>query len=1429
MSKKIISAILVMAMVISMSATALLSSVGAAAETDYEADRTTLKASIQNLVIYGPTLTEDTYDFLKSTGILTFNDDLNCNCGCGEWVELHNRNSFWNKYITETYKVEDFLFVKTGAERTEAIANIEETIEKAAAAYYFGKEANDGLVDPSFNAGRNEIVKAAIKSLNDVIDSLKAEVGENDKKPAGYAAYFMGANYKGFATYSKAYNQAIGFNPYLFIISEEDYSNDTYWNNALGQYTIRWYTFAEAREIDANGVFAFEKAIREIALNNGAKVLFWDFIANAATPFETIVKDLFTNLVGDIKDYFVYEDIDVQIKAFYELEKVIEIYDLYIKDVYNNIYTASAAELLNDVLYAKRVIEFVRGADDNKIELVALALTDFNAMTADIKAEIKAVAPRAEQLLSADDITSGTALIRKAEALLSNWSNWASIDALKGTWNALNTAKNNLKNMMPATVGGSTIIVVEKDTFGNIKNFAGTEIKNDRVIVEFTPNWFAFVKFSALLEAQIKNFTDTLNKQNGTLGEIDLGKDDADAFAAILNKYAFLAGIVGNVVEVKDGKIVATTFNKDASLVYSYYVFEGNMWAKTSAATNANEFLTAILHYEVAGVDEDTCFYESVIGNKLGNNALDNNVDQDMAIENAYYFVDLYEEILRYALANNFASTGEFAWSTESWTFKSEVAKKIEALEAALKNLTKDITIEVQTYAWILKNIVDVMDWDLEKVTDNGIIDGIFNSNGTVDGYAALTVEDANAIIAALTTIRDTLKVEYIDTEANNGSTVSLNGVVITGVNNGVVGRVDATYAAANDMLAAIKDVAINDVLANYSNDLLDTVDEINGYLLELDKVMHFAINGTIVWTESLEEKLDAAIAEVVDINSELTWEEDAVAGPCYTSAANYPKDYMKNTVAAAEELAKLIAEVMTKWNGDDKKMVDVAINTNLTNLVATYNKFIDAFKANILTEAGAAKLDKFIEDTYYVAEAALKAADVKLDWNQYDMLLQKLNQSGVTLNNYLADAKNCYQYFAVTLKHVVDCDKYFTNLYLDDNGAFVVNFVNPLADLIKELDITGYTRDWSAKFQAAREVAAYVYASLVNEGGYEYTVNSDMPVWFAERVLAETKAAYAEKDNYTTAKLVEYKAGLEALLREADSLNVYNYVSNTDEAKAIWADFVAAYTNAQYVALDSRVEFAKVDEAVAALTAAMAELEKIEAVEGAATVDTLNAKIADAKALLARADKTAADKTELELAIAAAEKVVMFNISVLNSTDIDAEIKVLNDLMNALEKEMYTGADLKKAVKVLELQVVVDLYTEASYRKFANAVESAYAMAEEDTATESAMMAAYANVEARFGDLKLAPVEEEPEVVEPEVSVVMTEAIEIYNNAANGYDKAVEGCTAESAAAYNAAINTLKADIENNADDAKLLESIIALNLAKAALTVDVPETCDC
>ena len=466
-------------------------------------------------------------------------------------------------------------------------------------------------------------------------------------------------------------------------------------------------------------------------------------------------------------------------------------------------------------------------------------------------------------------------------------------------------------------------------------------------------------------------------------------------------------------------------------------------------------------------------------------------------------------------------------------------------------------------------------------------------------------------------------------------------------------------------------------------------------------------------------------------------------------------------------------------------------------------------------------------------------------------MLYQKLAAGANTLlvNKY-ADAKNCYQYFQMKFEHAVEDaheENGIYNLYYGQLGDGAVtplkrNWLDPMNALVGFNNVSGYTRDFADKYQELRRIGALVLGCIAGSEDEGYTVEDndlrDMPVWYAEKVLEELSNAYATRGDYSVSVLRAYKAELEALLREADGKNVYEYKTNTDEAKAIWEAFVTAYANAQYVALDDRASKADVDDAVAALKAAMANLAKIEAVEGASNKDTLAAKIADAEALYARAHVTddKAAKDNLTVAISEAKKALQWTITVLNSTDLDAIIKNIDNAMNALAKSMYTGKDLKKDTKVLELQVVVDLYTEASYRKFANAVEAAYAMAEADTATESQMKAAYKSVADRFADLKLAPVEEtpvEPEIVYIEVpvetaSVVLEQAKAIYAEANNGYAKAVEGCTADTAAAYKAAIDTLKADIDKPADDAKLLSSIIALNLAKAGLTVDVPETFD-
>jgi len=1363
MSKKIISAILVMAMIVSMSATVLLSSVGAAAATDYEADRDELKSLIQKLVVYGPGLEERTEIVLEQMGIVTWNKDK------GNYDEYIARADFWGKYgdpewylfLGEDYTDLGEHFVANfpaGAVNVDgkvewitdlgdyetyvdlAIRNISNIVEYAASAWYFGQLPNDELVDPSFNEGRNAVVKAATKMIKAIFSALAGEVTAT-VKPLGYQEIYDSEWYMGFIRNGVVYNHNIGFNPYFYLIDEYDYwfDENNFWGiNALGQYPVRWYTFAEARSIAPDETFAVEIAIRELAMKNGAGILFWDFLSGDYAKFNKAIDDLFKKLVGDITAYFTTDDtnFEAQIKAFLRLEAVVDIYDKYVKDVYNNIYTASAAQLLNDVLYAKRIIDFVNA---NGSKLMVIVLADFTALTDKIVAEIKAVAPRAEQQLSAADVTEGTNLVRKAEALLKNWSNWAEFkdgNEYKETWKFLNNAKEDLKTMLPAAAGESVIVVVPEHTAPYmIKDVTDKEVWNDRVVVEFTPNWFSYWKFSALLKAAIEAFNAKLNET--TLPDVTTTTSASNtAIVDLINKYAFLAGYVGPVLKVVDGEIVMVEIYEDgvgpdcpldnelASHTYSFYLFD-NVKARDSFPTEVTKTILSLVKHRIQRANElgaqeyeVSCIYEEVVGYARGNGeswiAYDYPeydeylLNQDVAIDSVYNFLQTFLDVclaVRNTSASTYAAVG-FDWTIPTYPVitgdavgeaTSATAGLVKDLKDAIKLLTADITKLIQIYGWILHNVEFVLDWDI--TTDGG-------------------------------------------------------------------DHKDKTVIA------------------------------------------------TMAGMSPLSEIL-----------------------PCITDPANYPKDFMKTAKAAAEKLAKLLVEN------------EAETPATKTAVVKAYDEFVKALKAYILTDEGAAKFDAFVDDCYYIVNHYFGEPD---SYN-YELLIEKLSagMNTILVAKY-ADAKNCYQYFQLTLEHAVKhpwAPFVMYNLYYGEDpeewanaSPLKVNFLDPIDSMIGISNVSAYTRDWADKFQEIRTIATLVRGCIAGdeETGYYVMDNDlkDMPVWYAERVLEELTAAWADRVNYTRAGLVAYKAALEALLIEADSKNVYEFKTDTDEAKAIWADFVDAYSNGQYVYLDVGCSKADVDEAVALLTAAMDKLGAIEVADGASNKDTLAAKVAAAEALYARADLTTdkAAMTELELAIAEAKKALQFTITVLNSNDIDTLIKNIDSKMNTLAKSMYTGKDLKKDVKVLELQVVVDLYTEASYRKFANAVEAAYKMAEEDTAKESAMKKAYDSVAARFADLKLAPVEEpvedptqEPVVEEPAgPSVIMEQAIAIYNEASKGYDKAVEGCTAETTAAYKAAIATLKADIDKEADDATLLEAIIALNLAKAALTVPVPETFD-
>ena len=1374
MSKKIISAILVMAMIVSMSATAILSSVGAAAETDYEADRATLKELLQKVVIYGPELEERTYILLEQMGIVTWNSDK------GYYNEYHARDEFWSKYGDPDY----FLFQgdgetlgqhfvlsnsgKTVPEKVQWVTeldddyttyldlakrNVSNIVEYAASAWYFGQDANNSIVDASFNEGRNAVVKNAIGFVNYIFSALAGEVTAT-VKPLGYDEYYDSNDYMKFFTCGYFYNQSIGFNPYYFIISDMDYWYDAqFWGgDALNQYPIRWYTFAEAREIAPDEVFAFEIALRELAMkqasSNGAGVLFWDFIEGDYAAFKKIVNDLVKKLIGEINFYFGEKaGYDANYKSYLKLRIVLDIYDKYIKDVYNNIYTASAASLLNDVVYAKRLVYYIEA---NPASLAVLALADFDALIDKIVAGIKAVAPRSEQLLSADNIAEGTELVRKAEAYLANFD-WSGRDntVYKEVWYNLYNAMNDLKDMIPAAAG-EKVMIVRPEGYLKIKDVNGNEILSDRVAVEFAPNWFSYWKFSSLLKDALARFLSVLTAS--TLPDIQTSvAADPKAVVDEINHYAFLAGVVGKILTIKDGDIVAVDIYADpanypedpldnilASTTYSFYLFD-SVEARDTVPTTATSTILSFIKHRANDIDENraslgdtekrvgvTSLYELVVGYVRGNNTNEDVtrdnfttgeydwaertadgvmiweknetffLNQDVAIDSVYNFVNTLLEVAK-EVRDNFDASATYSFGFD-WTIPDAVEVSdasatgyIGRIRSALKLLTADITKLVQIYAWVLFNVADVMDWDID-VTD----------------------------ISSSNTQRTTL-----------------------------------------------------------------------------------VING-----------------------------ED-----CFRDPANYPSGFFAKAKAAAEKLAKLIAE-----NWKETPATKGAI-------VNAYNDFVKALKSYIFTEAGAEKFDSFVDDCNYVINHYFGDPSTY----DYEQLVDKLTKGyGYWLYNKLYDSKNCYQYFQVKFEHAVEDlheEENVYNLYYGGDpenwtgtSPLRANYLNALESLIANNNVSGYTRDFADKYQEIRRIAALVRGCIAGDEANGYTVEDndlkDMPVWFAEKVLNELSATWASRSEYSVDKMNAYKSELAALLREADSKNVYAYKTNTDEAKTIWNAFVDAYSKAQYVALDARSPKADVDDAVAALKLAMANLEKIEAVDGAADKDTLAAKIEAAQALYARANVTTdtAAKENLELAIAEAKKALQWTITVLNSNDLETIIKNIDNAMNALSKSMYTGKDLKKDTKVLELQVVVDLYTEASYRKFANAVEAAYAMAEADTATESQMKNAYKAVADRFADLKLAPVEEpvvEPEVVYVEVpvekaSVVLEQAKAVYKEANDGYAKAVEGCTADTAAAYKATIDTLKADIDKEADDATLLSSIIALNLAKAALTVDVPDTFD-
>lgn len=1273
MSKKIISAILTIAMVVSMFATAFVTSVGAAAETTYAADRAALKEAIQTLYIKGATLKAETITMLKEMGILTWDKDNN------RYAEEFTRTSVFG--VADP----DYKYFYVTAPTDAEVTAYNETVQAAAAAWYFGQDENMEGVDATWNAARNAAVKEATGTVNALLSSLKAQVGAGSAKPEKYAKAF--AEYKNFAAkYALAYNQSIGINPYYSIITDPSYTVDSLYGSVLAQYPVRWYTFDEIRaNADAADLlFAFEIALRDMALNNGAGVLYYDFKTTTYNDVTNALKAVCDALVKPVDVNFGSVDFSAQLKAYAKLVTVVDFYDTYIKDLYNNIYTATNAALLSNVLYAKQLIQVVGvGAGINSAKLFFLLASNIDDITNNIIAGIESNVVRNEQILSSAEIATGTATVNEAATLLKVWAHWASgNDAQKASYAALNNAMNVLKNMLPV-VANATVkydvaantCKVKVDINGVIKGEEG----NDAYSITFTPNYFAYVKYLYQLQDAIATFK-AATAPSASLGAVDFTTDKSALLRNALNKYAYLFGVVGKVfnddntavaVDKTSAQAIATELytkyllkplsSPIASSAYDYVTYANYIANIFAALDNENNT------YFVDGGDATT-LYEKVVGTVFVADPTDWR-NFDAAIDNVYPVMSAYVTGAGFLLGENTAYTNDvsFNWTTGAASFKSAYEKAVSAITDALKYLTADLTRDINKYMYILKTVADFFGWT-------------YNTTG---GYA----------VAA--------------TPAEN-----------------------------------------------------------------------------------------------------------------YQAASSYPNKVMENAVKATNVLNNMYDRYVANSDGNRTYTRPTA-----SSIVPAYDNFIAAVKV-LLTETGAAKLDAFLNAVDNAVKAFYGSA-----YNNYDELYNKLVDSGESINNYLltgAAATQPYVDFAFTLSVVMN-DTAAGNRYNYANGSLNANLYDALAANIGTVDVSGVARDWAEDYDEVRKLAAGVVAII--DGLVANPASSDMPLWYALRVLDELNEVLAAKGENTVAALDAYKAELNALIAEAFEKNIWEYVTNSDETKAVWAEFVDAFNSALNTQYDARAPKDDIDLAALRLSEAMADLVKIE---GASTVDTLNAAIADAEALIARADMTSSTaKKALEDAIYAAKKVMQFNINVMSSTDIDAEIAKLTAAMKTLTNDMYTAVKLAKDVKLFELKVVADLYTEVSYTMFANACADAYTTSSNDALKESEYEAARAKVESKFNGLKLAPVEVEepapevPTVEEPKESEIKKQAVEVYNELAAEF-ASLTGYSAESTSALSNAIKALKAGIDSDATDATLISNIIAAKLARASLVVDNPNTCD-
>lgn len=1278
MSKKLLSAILAVAMIVSLCTTLFTASVGAAATANEDA-RAALKAAIQELYIKGPKVADETRQLLIDTGILTAVSDKTY------YAEDKTRSEVFNTAVSgltvnDKYDGSDLDYFFTSAGLTSFVGTsyyttygvsyeseftivpadnddkasdaINAVMILAASAYKLDENPDLDIADAAFNAGRNTSVKSALDLVKGILSALKGNVGDNaagkpgyvsDTVSTGYAAVFNSNAWQKYAVSQYSYNTTLGVNPFYALADFTLFS----------QFSARWYTLAELRADSTTAplLLAFEKAYSSSINAKVNGVLFYDFITGNVNGLSTAWSNLAKAVIAKAQTASISALSAInQIRSFNNLKKVYAVYNTYVATSYiNNIYAASTSELYTNILTAKMLIDYVnaQSADTKAITCYVVGSEYFDNLTNKIIAGIAAVNPSASYLgLCTADVTSGVALVKQAEILLNVWYNWkdSSTSSCKTAYANLAAATAFLKNMLPYAAGESVDLVIAKDSSDpKIKDFDKTELNvNDKIVVTFVPNAASFMAYYTALEAELATFNTTLNNfyTQGTLpsGAVDANKGDLET---VLKKYAYLAGYLNDVTKLFDSAVANNNYAAEQTAMASasnlrYQWAIGLIYAQITgagtAATQYNVFKTMV-------TDAIEVYYKGLIGTSLTGTTW-------QTVTNVY-------------------ST----WDIENGTFSSYVngyQAIASQITGFIKYLTVDLTKLIQTYQYNMETLYNFF------VFQDTEVPTLYTSNTAAPAGAPASTGLEYVCYTVNATVPGMPYSVTSHTYTSTGTTTvddwgtPVDAPVVVAVGNY---QIAANYSGykVNDAGTAPKaglyynmlkaQEALDDNITALGSSSTDATNFVN---------INAAYTAFISSVKALlTERGDALVDQYLNDVSSWLLAQVSTSTTIYTGleAANYANNLALPTAATEPYLYYLFTV----------KYVAESLNAPNTN------------KANQYSFDGATNNTTFIASSFY------------------KNIYKRINDVTTALSTY--DASKYDTEWAARLQTIRTQCAQFLNLVSLGTDAPVAapsilnNSDIPLWYVLNLRDAAeAVSAEKSAHSVEAIELYKVQYLDPVlteayGKNAYDYVTTTDegKTIW-AAYTAAYTDALTVRHNTRTPKTTVD--ATVEALTKAITALTAIAKPS-------------------------SSTTIASLDEKIAAAEALYARCDLQTSKAAQKAVPALNEAILAAKA---------------------ARKDLQYSIS-LGSTaaDIDAEIADLDTAMSAASDSMFFAEDLVKKVKVLMLtaESLKDKYVAATYTAFVDAANAALALEGTELKT-SEYVAAYDAVSAKYKALEV-------------------------------------------------------------------------------------------